>query len=162
MSVISKFNGFLTRHRNKFVVGGAVIAGSVLITKYARQKFIHWQETETKEFLERNRKQTHFESIVRTCNQTISTLSSTLTNIVINIINTDHIIQKLKNQPSDKVRLWNELKVSSQLPTHLKFEYISITLSGSSVLKSNINDLFLGNANYYTKSSIEYNRRLSV
>lgn len=121
MSVISKFRGFLTRHRNKFVIGGAVIASSILATKYARQKLIQWQETETKEFLERNRKQSHFESIGRTCNQTISNVSSTLTNIVISIINTDHIIQELKNHPSEKVRLWNELKVNTWLFIIFKF-----------------------------------------
>lgn len=116
MSVVSKFKGFLFRHKNKFFVGGALIAGSVLITKYAQKKLIQWQETETKEFLERNRKQSHFESIGRTCNQTISNLSSTLTKIVINMINTDQIIEELKKQPSDKVRLWNELKVNTQQP----------------------------------------------
>lgn len=111
MSVVSKLKGFLKRHKTKFLVGGVIIATSVFLTKFAQQKLIKWQEKETKEFLERSRKQSHFESIGRTCNQTVSNLSSTLTNLVIKIINTDHIIGELKNQPTDKVKLWNELKV---------------------------------------------------
>lgn len=111
MSVVSKLKGFLTRHKNKFAVGGVIIVGSVFLTKFAQQKLIEWQEKETKEFLERNRKQSHFESVGRTCNQTISNLSSTLTLLVTNIINTSNIIEDLKNNPSDKVKLWNQLKV---------------------------------------------------
>lgn len=112
MSVISKFKDYLTRHKTKILVGGAIIAGSIFLTKIAQQKLIQWQEKETKEFLERNRKQSHFESLGRTCNQTISNLSSALTLLVIKVINTDDIIIELKNNPNDKVKLWNELKIA--------------------------------------------------
>lgn len=111
MSVVSKLRGFLTRHKGKFLFGSAIIVGSIFFTKYAQQKLVQWQEKETKEFLERNRKQTHFESIGQTCNHTISNLSSTLTMVVTKIINTDDIIEELKNNPSNKIILWNELKV---------------------------------------------------
>lgn len=112
MSVVSKLKGFLIRHKTKFLFGGSVIVGSIFLTKFAQKKLVQWQEKETKEFLERNRKQTHFESISQTCNQTISNLSSTLTLLVTKIVNTDHIIEELKNNPSNKLLLWNELKVN--------------------------------------------------
>lgn len=111
MSVVSKLQRFLIRHKNKFLFGGTIIIGSIFITKLAQQKLVQWQEKETKEFLERNRKQTHFESIGQTCNQTISNLSSALTLLVTKIVNTDHIIEELKTNPSNKLVLWNELKV---------------------------------------------------
>lgn len=111
MALFSKFKDFLTKHKNKFFVGGVIVAGSIFLTKFAQRKVIEWQEKETKEFLERNRKHAHFESLGRTCNQTISNLSPTLTILIINNINTIQIIDELKNNPSDKVKLWNELKV---------------------------------------------------
>lgn len=111
MSVMSKLKGFLTRHKIKFLIGGVAITGSILFTKFAQQKLIEWQEKETIDFLERNRKQSHFESIGRTCNQTISNLSSTLTSLITKTVNTDCIIEDLKSHPTDKIKLWNELKV---------------------------------------------------
>ncbi|KAJ8969661.1 hypothetical protein NQ317_004891 [Molorchus minor] len=110
MTIFSKLNGFFSRHRNKFIVGGIIITGSVLLTRYAQQRLKEWQERETKEFLERNRKQNHFESISRTCNQTIINLTAALFEAVCTSLNTDEIIDDLKNNPNNKVENWNNLK----------------------------------------------------
>lgn len=61
-------------------------------------------------FFERNRKQSHFESINRTCNQTIVNLSSSLLEKIYQTINTDEIIENLKKNPSNKLEMWNQLK----------------------------------------------------
>ncbi|XP_018564710.1 peroxisomal biogenesis factor 3 [Anoplophora glabripennis] len=111
MSVFSRIRGFFSRHRNKFIVGGIIITGSILLTKYAQQRLREWQEKETIEFLERNRKQNHFESISRTCDQTISNLSGALYEVIFKAINTDEIIEMLKTNPENKLSLWNDLKI---------------------------------------------------
>lgn len=111
MSVFSRIRGFFSRHRNKFIVGGVIITGSIFLTRYAQQKLKDWQEKETKEFLERTRKQHHFESIGRTCNQTILNLSSALFDVIFQTIDTEDIINTLKTNPENKMELWNELKV---------------------------------------------------
>lgn len=111
MSVFSKIKNFLDRHRNKFVVGGVIICGSIFLTRYAQQKLKEWQERETLEFLERNRKHQHFESIGRTCNQTILNLSVALNETIAKNINTEQVIEHLKSNPENKLSLWNELKI---------------------------------------------------
>lgn len=111
MSVFSRMREFFLRHRNKFIVGGIIITGSIILTKYTQQRLREWQEKETREFLERNRKQNHFESIGRTCNQTISNLSGALYEMILKVVRTDEIIEKLKTNPENKLLLWNDLKV---------------------------------------------------
>ncbi|XP_066152420.1 peroxisomal biogenesis factor 3 [Euwallacea fornicatus] len=110
MSVFSKIKGFLSRHRNKFVVGGIILAGSIFFTRYAQQRLRQWHEKEAIEFIERNRKQSHFESINRTCNQTVINLSTSLLEKLYQTINTDETINNLKSNPGNKLELWILLK----------------------------------------------------
>ncbi|CAH1981339.1 unnamed protein product [Acanthoscelides obtectus] len=108
----SKIRGFFSRHKNKFIVGGTLLVGSVLFTKYAQQRLKEWQERETTEFIERNRKLNHFESIARTCNQTIVSLSGALYEVVSKHFDTEDIVENIKKYPEAKVELWNKLKIS--------------------------------------------------
>lgn len=73
---------------------------------------MEWQEKETTEFIERNKKHNHFESLGRTCNQTIVNLSAALFETLSRNIDTEEVIQKIKQNPNEKVALWNQLKVS--------------------------------------------------
>lgn len=111
MSVFSKIRDFLNRHRNKFFVGGVLIGGSIFLTRYAQLKLKEWQEREALEFFERNRKHQHFESIGRTCNQTIINVSTSLSETVAKSTNTTEVIEQLKSKPENKLELWNELKI---------------------------------------------------
>lgn len=111
MAIFSKISGFLNRHRNKFFVGGILITSSILLTRYAQQKLQEWQEKEARDFLERTRKQQHFESTERTCNQTIISLMATLNETLANVVNTEEIVEELRKKPENKVELWERLKV---------------------------------------------------
>ncbi|KAL3275141.1 hypothetical protein HHI36_019910 [Cryptolaemus montrouzieri] len=111
MSVFSKIRGFFSRHRNKFIIGGLLVTSSIFLTRYAQQKLKEWQEKEMLEFLERTRKQQHFENIGRTCNQTILNLASSLTEALSKVIDTDKIIADLRTNPEDRVLVWDSLKV---------------------------------------------------
>lgn len=110
MSVFSKIRNFLNRNRTKFVVGGVLITSSVLLMRYAQQKLREWQEREAREFFERTRRQQHFESTERTCNQTILNLMATL-NEAARIVNTEEVVEELRKKPENKVELWEKLKV---------------------------------------------------
>ncbi|CAG9761655.1 unnamed protein product [Ceutorhynchus assimilis] len=110
MSVFSKLKGFLSRHRNKFLIGGVLITGTVFLARYTRKSLRDWQEKETREFFDRTRKQNHFESINRTCNETVINLSSSLLDKIYETINTDQTIEKLKQNPENKLEIWVELK----------------------------------------------------
>lgn len=117
MSVFSKLRDFFGRHRGKFIVGGVLVGGSILLTRYAQQRLKDWQERETRDFLERTRKQQHFESTERTCNQTILSLSGTLFKTLNSAMDTQIIINELKSNPenANKLELWNRLRVKQNL-----------------------------------------------
>ncbi|XP_054273462.1 peroxisomal biogenesis factor 3-like [Macrosteles quadrilineatus] len=109
--MFSFIKSFLARHKKKLFVLGMFAGGAVLGTRYAQRRFIEWQEKETKEFLERTRKQHYFESSEKTCNQTIIFLSSTLRENIVNHVNCEAVIQQLREGPSNKLDLWQELKI---------------------------------------------------
>lgn len=111
MTIFSKIRDFLNRHRNKIVVGGIIVSGSILLTRYAQQKLREWQEKEAREFLERTRKQQHFESTERTCSQTVVNLMVSMIESLAKVVNTEEIIEELRKKPENKVELWEKLKV---------------------------------------------------
>lgn len=82
-----------------------------MATRYAQKKLREWQERETKEFLERTRRQQHFESTERTCNQTILSLMRTVREAIVKVLNTEELVMKLRSDPADKVPIWEELKI---------------------------------------------------
>jgi peroxin-3 len=109
--MLTTIRGFLNRHRRKFIIGGILIGGAVLASQYARKKLREWQERETKEFLECTLRRHHFESTERTCNQTILSLTPTVREAIIKSLDTEDLVIKLRSGPSDKVLLWEELKI---------------------------------------------------
>lgn len=111
MTIFSKIRGFLSRHRNKIVVGGIIISGSILLTRYAQHKLREWQENEAREFLERTCKQQHFERTEFNCSQTVVCLMGSLIEAVAKAVNTEEIIEELRKKPENKVELWDKLKV---------------------------------------------------
>ncbi|XP_046474770.1 peroxisomal biogenesis factor 3 [Neodiprion pinetum] len=109
--MFSRLRGFLYRHRRKFVVSGILVGGIIVATRYTQRKLREWQESETRMFIERTKRQQHFESTERTCNQTILSLAVGLRDTVTSTLNTETIVNKLRHGSNDKIALWNELKV---------------------------------------------------
>ncbi|KAK7791896.1 hypothetical protein R5R35_005419 [Gryllus longicercus] len=109
--MFSRVKGFLSRHRRKFIVTGVVVGGLVLASRYAQRKFREWQERETREFLERTRRQQHFESTERTCNQTILSLSPKLIEAIAKGVDTEELVKQLRSGHPNKLPIWEELKV---------------------------------------------------
>ncbi|XP_044758231.1 peroxisomal biogenesis factor 3 [Coccinella septempunctata] len=111
MSVFSKVRNFVSRHRGKFIVSSILITSSIILTRYAQQKLKDWQEKEMLEFLERTRKQQHFENIGRTCNQTTMNLASSLVEALSHVTDTDKTIAELQANTGNKVIVWETLKI---------------------------------------------------
>uniref|UniRef100_A0A1B6CP06 Peroxisomal biogenesis factor 3 n=1 Tax=Clastoptera arizonana TaxID=38151 RepID=A0A1B6CP06_9HEMI len=109
--MFASIKNFICRHRKKFIATGIVIGGTIMLTKYAQHKLIQWQEKEALAFLERTRKHHHFESTEQICNQTIISLSSTLNEMILKLLNTDELVETLRNQTKDKLVTWEELKI---------------------------------------------------
>lgn len=109
--MLAQITRFINCHKRKFVVTGLVIGGTFLSLQYIKRKFIELQNQKSQQFLEHSRRMQHYESTERTCNQAIVGISTKLCDQIIKILNTNNILEELKNQPENKVELWNELKV---------------------------------------------------
>nr|XP_026497269.1 peroxisomal biogenesis factor 3 [Vanessa tameamea] len=109
--MFSMIKNFLQRHKRKFIVTGAVFGSLYLLMGYAQKRLREWQEKEAKKFFEMTRKKQHFESTERTCNQTILSLSKIVSESILSILNTEEIIQKLQDNPDNKLALWEQMKV---------------------------------------------------
>ncbi|KAJ4452320.1 peroxisomal biogenesis factor 3 [Periplaneta americana] len=111
--MLAWMRGFLSRHRRKLIVGAVLVGSAVLASRYAQKKLRQWQERETKEFLERARRQQHFESTERTCNQTALSLAPTVREAVSRALDTEALVARLREAPApvDKLPLWERLKV---------------------------------------------------
>ncbi|CAK1545692.1 unnamed protein product [Leptosia nina] len=109
--MFSSIRNFLHRHRRKFIVTGAVFGSIYLLMSYAQKKLREWQEKEAKKFFEMTRKKQHFESTERTCNQTILSLSKIVSDNILNSLNTEDIVQRLHDNPENKLELWEQMKI---------------------------------------------------
>lgn len=109
--MFSSVRGFLNRHKRKFIISGVVVGGFILITRYTQRKLREWQEKEIRELLERTRRSQHFESTERACDQTIMTLATNVRNSVTKSLDTEAVVNKLRNGCTDKVTSWNILKI---------------------------------------------------
>ncbi len=92
---------------------GVIVGGGVLALQYAQRKLREFQEAQTREFIQRTRRSQHFESTERTCNQAIMGVAPALCDKILKRLNTDIILQQLREMPENKVELWNELKVQA-------------------------------------------------
>uniref|UniRef100_T1P8G1 Peroxisomal biogenesis factor 3 n=1 Tax=Musca domestica TaxID=7370 RepID=T1P8G1_MUSDO len=111
--MLSRMSDFLTRHRRKFIVTGVVVGGSIFLYKYAQNKLMEMQEKQTREFLEKSRRVQHFESTEKTCNQVILGMGAELIQAIIKECSTDELLEQLKQNPPNKLELWEEMKIQS-------------------------------------------------
>ncbi|XP_061393163.1 peroxisomal biogenesis factor 3 [Musca vetustissima] len=111
--MLSRLNDFLTRHRRKFIVTGVVVGGSIFLFKYAQNKLVEMQEKQAREFLEKSRRLQHFESTEKTCNQVILGMGAELMQAIIKECSTDELLEQLKQNPPNKLELWEEMKIQS-------------------------------------------------
>lgn len=104
---------FVYRHRRKFIVTGVVIGGIALGFRYVHHKLIQWQEKEALELWGQLRHQNHYDSTEKTCNKTILSLAPTLYEKILIVVDIDGHVQKLKDGVTDKIAVWEELKILS-------------------------------------------------
>lgn len=109
--MLSSIKDFLHRHRRKFITTGIVIGGSVFLLKWLQYKLRELQERQAKEIGEKLKRMQHYECTDRTCNQTTLGLVQALSERVFQSLNTDDILLKLRTNPSNKLELWEELRI---------------------------------------------------
>lgn len=117
MNIFSNFTSFLKRHSRKFLISGLIVGGSCAAYYFANYKLKELQEREIQDMLEGVRRQRYFENIIETCDETILSLDKTLRKSLDELTNVQHLIDTLKTSPTNKVEIWQELKVATF--THL-------------------------------------------
>ena len=111
--MFSSFRGFFDRHRRKIFIAGALFGGAYALGRLAHWKLSDWYETQHVEFLAQSKKQLHFDGNQKTCNTTFFSLLPSLKDAVFELVDSEAITEKLKNKPSDKLVLWEQLKILS-------------------------------------------------
>lgn len=109
--MFARFKNFVYRHKKKFIFSSVIIGGSILAVNYAHKKILEWQEKEALDFLKKTRKEQHYRSTERTCNQTIFSLSKSLKETIFRTLDSDSILQKIRDSEGSRVHLWEELKI---------------------------------------------------
>ncbi|XP_072761895.1 peroxisomal biogenesis factor 3 [Anoplolepis gracilipes] len=109
--MFSSIWGFLKRHKRKFVVGSIVVSSVIFLTRYTHRRLREWQDNEIKMLMEKTKKRQYYESIEKTCNHMILSLTATLRNSVIKENDTETIINQLRDGTVDKIASWNKLKI---------------------------------------------------
>ncbi|NP_001085641.1 peroxisomal biogenesis factor 3 L homeolog [Xenopus laevis] len=110
--MLSMWN-FLKRHKKKFIFVGAFAGSVYLLGKYAQRKIREIQEREAAEYIAQARRQYHFESNQRTCNMTVLSMLPALREALMQQLNSESLTSLLKNKPSNKLDIWEDLKIIS-------------------------------------------------
>lgn len=108
--MLSRIKDILYRHRRKFYIGGVLIGGVALLSRYAEYKLIEWHNKQTKSIMDRQKKRQHYENLQRTTNATILNLSNSLKEVILRDLDTDALLQAIKEQPQHKQTIWQQLK----------------------------------------------------
>lgn len=102
---------FLYRHRRKFLIGGAVIGGVALLSRYAERKLIEWHDQQTRILLDKQKKRQHYENTHRTANATVMSLSVSMKEVISKELDADALLQAVREQPQHKHNIWQQLKI---------------------------------------------------
>lgn len=109
--MLLRVRDFLYRHRRKFVIGGAIIGGIALLSRYAEHKLIAWHDQHTHTLMEKQKKRQHYENTHRTANATVMSLSVSMKEIISRELDADALLQAVREQPQHKHSIWQQLKV---------------------------------------------------
>lgn len=102
---------FVTRHKRKLIISGALFCSTAYVVYTIKKKIAERKEKETLEYLERCRRQQHYEATENTSNRMISESVKQLhaKYFLINL-RIEDIIDKLKKK--NDLALWEEMKVN--------------------------------------------------
>lgn len=109
--MFSKVRDFFDRHKKKFVIGGVIIGGVALLSRFAERKLLEWHDQQTRTLLEKQKKHQHFENTQRTANATVMSLAGSMKEVVCRELDTDALLQAVRDQPEHKRTIWEQLKV---------------------------------------------------
>lgn len=111
--MLVRLRELICQHKRKFMIGGIVIAGGFLAVRYAERRLKQFQQDQAREFIARTKRTQHFEMTERICNKTIAGFATCLCECIIKTLDTDQLLVMIREQPGQKVQLWEQLKIKS-------------------------------------------------
>ncbi|KAG7166482.1 peroxisomal biogenesis factor 3-like [Homarus americanus] len=109
--MFARVKDFLYRHRRKFVIGGAIIGGVAVLSRYAEFKLLEWHDQQTRILMEKQKKRQHYENTHRTANATVLSLSLNMKEVISKELDADILLQAVREQPQHKHSIWEQLKI---------------------------------------------------
>lgn len=101
----------LRRHRRKIFILGGVIGGVALLNSYVKRKLIEWETKKAAELCDQFKRSSHFEGTMTTCDSALISFAPKIKEIVCGIIDVNPVVDQLKQNPPNKMQLWDQLKV---------------------------------------------------
>ncbi|XP_076440005.1 peroxisomal biogenesis factor 3-like [Babylonia areolata] len=103
----------MRRHKKKLIFFTAFFGGGWVAYKWLQQKVQEVRNAQDKAYLEKMKRQHHFDSNQRTCNMTVLSMVPNLREALDKELSSKELTDKLQNNPPDKLSLWIELKIVS-------------------------------------------------
>ncbi|KAL5017659.1 hypothetical protein ScPMuIL_007248, partial [Solemya velum] len=104
---------FLKRHKKKLLLASFVTGGGAVLYNYAKERLLEFEKREAHECVTHARRQHHFDSNQRTCNMTVVSMLPNLREAIFKLFETEAILEELKQNPSNKIELWQDMKTMS-------------------------------------------------
>lgn len=102
---------FFRRHKRKFLVTGGVIGALFFVQRYVGFKLNEWETKHTQQLFDRIKREHHFKGTIQTCDSTILSMICKIRERVLSLFNSEALIEQLKTGPSNKVEIWDNLKI---------------------------------------------------
>ncbi|XP_015374099.1 PREDICTED: peroxisomal biogenesis factor 3 [Diuraphis noxia] len=101
---------FVSRHKRKLIISGALFCSTAYVVYTLKKKLAEKKEKESREYLERSRRQQHYEATENTSNRMITEFVKKLhVKYFSKNLRIENIIDKLKKQ--NDLELWEEMKI---------------------------------------------------
>lgn len=109
--MFSRMYNFVRQHKKKVFFSVGLAGGAYLLNRYLQRKLLDWETKQTQNYIDQIKHQHHFEGILQTSDSTILSLLPKVREPLLAALETDSLLEKLKSRPSNRLELWEEIKV---------------------------------------------------
>lgn len=109
--MFGRLSSCFRRHRKKLFFFGGILGIFAILNAYFKRKFLEFESKQAQEYGERLRRTRHFDGAMSTCDGALVSFAPKVREIICTTINVDPIVKELKENPSNKLELWKQLKV---------------------------------------------------
>jgi len=109
--MFASLKNFACRHKGKFLSVGLLAGGVGFAAKYAAYKLDSWQKQQAEDLFERQSLKSHYDKSLVVTRTTLVKLLPKIRRMVERELDSNKLLEALKDHPEDKRRYWEELKL---------------------------------------------------